>query len=237
MLNFVATMVCLFVACKSFAQQTGHHFSFYTGYGVGKPDIRYDFLFPTFPPGTVQTVINKAGQTSLDDEYIFGIRYKYITSNLVDFGIGIGYAQLVQDFLLPADGNGYFRQTIEPYFWRDTSHYHIIQLQPTIDIAFIEKSVVLGFNGTGIANISFRKHINRFNLSRNIIEYFASELYTGVYCEYKRFRVDLGYRVLHMKHRDDAIANNGLRVDSYNPSKWRFQLSYVFWQTQNKKLD
>jgi hypothetical protein len=198
---------------------------------VGNPDKRYDFLYNQLLLGPVQTVINKSRRATLDDEYAIGVTYRHVSTSGINLGIGLGYAKLVQDFLLPADGNGYFMQSIQPFFWRDTSQYHMIQIHPSFDVKLINKSAILGLNCTGISNISFRKHINSFNLSRNKTEYFSSEIYTGIYGEFKRFRLDVGYRIFHWKHRDDAIANNGLRVDTYNPSKWRFQLSYDFWRS------
>ena len=106
----------------------------------------------------------------------------------------------------------------------------MIQLQPEIGIDIIRKQYVIGFNCAGISNISFRKHINRFNLSRNKVEYFATEVYSGAYGVYNDFRLDIGFRVFHWKYRDDAIANNGLNPDRHNPYKIRVLLSYVFWQ-------
>jgi hypothetical protein len=102
----------------------------------------------------------------------------------------------------------YFKLNILPFFWRDQSRYHMMQWQPSIDIALIKRLYVFGINCTGVSNVSFRKHIKRFNMSRNNLEYFATEVYPGIFGEYKQFRWDLGYRYLHRKYRDDAIANN-----------------------------
>ena len=205
-----------------------HSLRLSSGYAYGVPDKRYDFMYDKYNPfGPVQTVILYLDSTTIDDEYSVAIRYDYKLNNRVSLGLGLGYAQLVQDFLLPADGNGYFRQLIKPFFWRDESQYHMLQLVPNVDFLFCNnKSFTFGTTGSFVGNISFRKHINRFNLSRNNLEYFSSEMYGGLYTEYKRIRIDVGYRVLHWKYRDDAIENNGLRVDTYNLPKWRFQVSY-----------
>jgi hypothetical protein len=230
--NFVIGLlvltICAFNASTLYSQNNKNTLYIYTGFAYGQPDIRYDFLFDqnTTPGETALTVIENAKNTTLDDEYFVGLTYRFALLDRINIGLGVGYAQLIQDFLLPADGNGYFRETKKPTFWRDESQYHMAQFSPTIDIKILNKSLVLGLNSTGVSNISFRKHINRFNLSRNTLENFASEVYTGAYIEFKGVRFDYGYRVLHAKYRDDAIANNGLDRDTFNPRKMRFQLSY-----------
>ncbi|QLH28713.1 MAG: hypothetical protein HWD63_04560 [Candidatus Parvibacillus calidus] len=74
--------------------------------------------------------------------------------------------------------------------------------------------------------MSFHKHIEPYNLKASRIEYFSTELYPGISVGYKRFNLNIGVRAWHWKYRDDAIANNGLKVDPYNPFKMRFALSY-----------
>jgi hypothetical protein len=207
------------------SQESKHSFSTFIGYGVGQADKRYDFLYSEFPIGPIQTVITKSENTTLDDEYAFGVTYKYALLDRVKIGLGVGYAQLVQDFLLPANPE-FFSVNIYPFFWRDQSRYHMMQWQPSIDIALIKKPYVIGINCTSVSNVSFRKHIRRFNLNRNKLEYFATEVYPGIFGEYKRFRWDLGYRYLHRKYRDDAIPNNGLNPDDYNSLKVRLLMSY-----------
>ncbi len=59
----------------------------------------------------------------------------------------------------------------------------------------------------------------------NVREPFATEVYPGVYAEAGPVRLDVQYRALHRKYRDDSALNNGLRVDPYNPAKWRLALS------------
>lgn len=212
-----------------FAQKSKHDISFYLGYGIGSPDKRYDFLYDQIPSGPALIVIDKLNEATLDDEFTIGLRYNYALSNKVKIGFGIGYAQLVQDFVLPANAQSFYRLTNQIFLFRDISHYHMIQLSPSIDVNLFRNNAFFGINVTSTNNVSFRKEIKAFNLSRNKLEFFASELYSGIYAEYKRIRTDLGFRVLHLKFRDDAIANNGLNPDTYNPLKMRFQLSYVLW--------
>lgn len=76
---------------------------------------------------------------------------------------------------------------------------------------------------------------NIMNLAANKTELFATELYPGIFVRLGKFKFDLNYRILHWKYRDDALANNGLRVDTYNPSKLRFQISYQFWSSKLKE--
>ncbi|QLH28716.1 MAG: hypothetical protein HWD63_04580 [Candidatus Parvibacillus calidus] len=78
--------------------------------------------------------------------------------------------------------------------------------------------------------MSFLKHIEPFNLKASRKEYFSTELYPGISVGYKRFNLNIGVRAWHWKYRDDAIANNGLKVDPYNPFKMRFALSYDIYK-------
>ncbi|MFZ1457010.1 MAG: hypothetical protein WAT46_13275, partial [Saprospiraceae bacterium] len=124
----IGIIMCFNLTCINvFSQSERHSLNVYTGYSIGQPDKRYDFLYGKLPLGPVQTVINKSGRTTPDDEYSVGLSYRYNLRDRVKLGFGIGYAILIQDFLLPADGNGYFMQSIKPFFWRDKSHYHMIQ--------------------------------------------------------------------------------------------------------------
>ncbi len=228
------TMVCL---CSILiGQNSKHSLSLYTGYADGKPDTRYEFLIDQFNSETALMVMRKIEYTTNDDEYAFGFTYRYKPINRLNIGMNLGYAQLVQDFLLPADGNGYFGAKMDPFFWRDVSYYHIIQISPEISLDVLKyKFFSFGINARILSNISFRKEINNFRLSANKTEYFATEFYPGIYVGIGRVRFDVHYREMHWKYRDDAIANNGLNPDTYNPSKWRFLLSYEFWRSKKKE--
>jgi hypothetical protein len=215
-------------------QEGKHNVSFYIGYAPGKPDLRYDFLYNQYPILIIEGVQSKIKNTTNDDEYFLGISYQYQPKKRINFRFGLMYAQLKQDFFLPANGK-YFEQKIYPFFWRDYSRYHMVQLSPEIKLDLIKyKSLSIGINTKLISNISFRKEIDWQDLTINKTELFATELYPGIFSSFKRFGFDISYRVLHWKYRDDAIANNGLRVDTYNPSKWRFQVSYEFWRSKKK---
>jgi hypothetical protein len=220
-------------------QEGKHNVSFYIGYAPGKPDLRYDFLYNQYPILIIEGVQSKIKNTTNDDEYFLGISYQYQPIKRINFGFGLGYAQLKQDFFLPANGK-YFEQKIYPFFWRDYSRYHMVQISPEIKVDILKyKSMVLGINTRLISNISFRKEINYRDGTANDIavnktEFFATELYPAIFASIARVRFDISYRALHWKYRDDAIANNGLNVDTYNPSKWRFQLSYEFWRSKKK---
>lgn len=229
---FLLIIPQLLTVNNSYGQRPKHSLAIYTGFGLGNPDTRNENLYFRYSTEPFRPIIT-GSVTTLDDEYSVGLIYKNGLSNRVRLGLGIGYAQLVQDFMLPAEGNAYFGQVIEPFFWRDISRYHMVQWQPSVDVDVLHKTFQTGINISGISNISFRKQIRSYNLSRNNLEYFSSEVYTGIYGTYKRIRLDIGYRILHWKYRDDAIANNRLNPDSYNPAKWRFLLSYQFWRSRN----
>jgi len=200
------------------------------GYAIGKADQRIDFLKKQYPILVYQTAENLLQTNTPDDEYSLGIGYSYKLSRKLELGINIGYAKLVQDFHLPANGNTYFGELIKPFFWRDKSYYHLIQAVPEIKFNVINKKVKIGLLFSGIGNVSFLKHIEAYNLRANRVEYFSTELYPGVFMGYKRFNLNVGVRAWHWKYRDDAIANNGLKVDPYNPFKMRFFLSYDIYK-------
>jgi hypothetical protein len=226
--HFFTSVLLVFFSAMLFAQSGRHHLYAGLGAAPGMPDKRTDFLYDQFNPvGPVQTVINKMGETTMDDEYFAEFRYRYQLFNRVGIGMNLGYALLVNDFLLPANGNTYFLETIRPFFWRDISFYHMIQLTPTLDLNIVEKpSFRAGMQLGALNNISFRKAIRNYGMSRNKIEYFAFELYPGLYAEIHRLRFDVQVRALHLKYRDDAIANNGLNPDPYNTFKIRMSVGY-----------
>jgi len=198
----------------------------YTSYARGVQDKRYDFMYGHYPLSQINVVKYNNKNSTPDDEYAVGAGYTFNIYKRLLIGIDIGYARLVQDFLLPANVNGFFKVGIYPLFWRDKSIYSIIQFSPKIDFIIIDQGVKLGFNLQGVSNVSYHKHINNFNLNRYKTEYFATEVYPGVFLEYWRLKLNIGWRALHWKYRDDAIANNGLNPDRYNPFKMRFGLSY-----------
>lgn len=204
--------------------------NFYTGFALGTPDTRYDFLYDQYPLGPVQTVINKLGETSLDNEYNVGLAYRHWVNRRVDISVQMGYTLLVQDFILPVH-HRFFKFDKYVFLWRDVSEYHMLQVSPQVDFSLLNAGQFSGgINLLFVANISFRKHINNYNLTRNHLEYFAAELYPGLFVSFGRVRLDAGARVLHLKQKDEAIANNGLNTDPYNPFKARFTISYSIWQ-------
>ncbi len=105
-----------------------------------------------------------------------------------------------------------------------------IQFFEIVQYLIISKTVSAGVYLQAIGNISFRKVIQDGNLSRNKTEYFSNEVYPGIFAEYNRFKATLGVRALHWKYRDDAIVNNGLNPDKYNPFKMKFTLSYDLYR-------
>ena len=192
----------LFVFSFSWGQQSKHNVSFYIGCAQGKPDLRYDFLYDQYVSEIGDIVRSKIKNTTNDDEYFLSLSYQYQPINRLNFGIGFGYSQLKQDFFLPANGNSYFGALVQPFFWRDYSRYHMVQISPVIKIDMIKyKSLSLGINARLISNISIRKEINykdgtASDLYINKTEFFATELYPGIFASFKRFRFDISYRVL-----------------------------------------
>ncbi len=198
----------------------------YTSYSIGKVDNRIDFLFGKYPLSNDPQLVNKIlTENTPDDTYSIGFGYQNSINSKLALNIDIGYALLMQDFLLPVNST-FFRSPLFIFFWRNKSYYHMVQLSPSVQYLILDKTVNAGVNIQAIGNISFRKVIQDGNLSRNKTEYFSNELYPGIFAEYKRFKATLGVRALHTKYRDDAIANNGKNPDWYNPFKVRLSLSY-----------
>ncbi|MCO6461913.1 MAG: hypothetical protein J5I59_10940 [Saprospiraceae bacterium] len=202
----------------------------YTGYAIGKADQRIDFLKKQYPILIYQTAENLLQKNTPDDEYFIGIGYSKLLKNRLSLGINLGYARLVQDLRLPVNSQSYFGDVREIFLWRDKSYYHLIQAVPEIKFIVIDKKVKLGLSFSGIGNVSFLKHSEIYSLKASRIEYFSTELYPGVFLSYNGLTANLGIRTIHWKNRDDAIANNGLKLDTYNPFKMRFALSYDIYK-------
>jgi len=218
----VLTLLCITIFTQNTVCQN-NSFRIYSAYSIGKVDKRYEFL-PN--RGLAQTVKNKINDNTPDDEYAIGLGYNLILKKRLSIGIDLGYAKLVQDFLLPVNGTSYFYADGEKLYWRHKSDYHIIQISPQIKYVLTDGQFKFGQSVQFIGNVTFRKALPEDYLFKNKIEYFATEVYPGIFVEYKRIRANLGVRVLHMKYRDDAIYNNGKNPDLYNPLKIKFTLSY-----------
>ena len=199
----------------------------YTSYSIGKVDNRIDFLFGKYPLSNDPQLVNKIlTENTPDDTYSIGFGYQNSINSKLALNLAIEYALLIQDFLIPANGQSYFNAGNKIFYWRNKSYYHMVQLSPIVQYLILDKTVNAGVNIQAIGNISFRKVVQEGNLSRNKTEYFSNELYPGIFAEYKRFKATFGVRALHMKYRDGAIANNGKNPDLYNPFKVRLSLSY-----------
>ncbi len=212
----------IWISGKTYGQH--HSLKIYTSYAIGKPDKNYDFL----RGGAAETVKRKFHNNTPDDEYAFGLGYSYRLKGKYALNFDIGYAKLVQDFLLPANGQSYFMVPNKVLYWRKESTYQIVQISPGLEYTLSKDKIQYGIVLQAIANVVYRKTLKYVNLSRDKIGYFATELYPGIFAEYKGIRASLGVRALHLKNRDDALANNGLSVDPYNSFKVRFTLSYRF---------
>lgn len=220
------TVITGFIQCQLCSQTPKRSITIHTGYSNGRADIRYDHL----NYGTVfQEVETNVRNTTPDDEFFVGLAYNKEVKNKFRVGAGLNYAVLNQDFFLPIRTRYFCLYDTRPYF-RTASTYHIIQLAPSADYTIVDRKVQLGVNLQYILNITFKKEFEGFESVSNKVEQFANEVYTGFYSQYKRIRMDIGVRALHLKYRDDALYVKEVYLDPYNPFKIRFQLSYAFWQ-------
>ena len=191
-----------------------------------KADIRF---FDLNSSQLIEVEAN-VGNTTPDDEFFVGLAYKKEVKNKFRVGAGLNYAVLNQDFLLPMRTRYFCQYDDSRLFYRTASKYHIIQLAPVFDYTIVDHKVQFGINLQYILNITFRKEYQGFESVGKKVEQFANEVYTGLYSQYKRIRMDIGVRALHAKYRDDALYVKNVYLDTYNPLKIRFQLSYAFWQ-------
>lgn len=65
------------VASVTYAQSSKHNISLNLGYGIGAPDVRYDFLYGQFVTEIAELVKRRGKDASYDDEYFLGIAYHY----------------------------------------------------------------------------------------------------------------------------------------------------------------
>lgn len=78
-------------------------------------------------------------------------------------------------------------------------------------------------------NISFFKYLSPnpghiSNISVFKFEVSEIELFSGLRFEKKKIIYSLQLRLLNMQFKDDALANNGKKIDFYNPLKFRFAI-------------
>ena len=200
------------------------------GNARGRADQRIDFLKKLYIFQVYQDAEYSLRKNTPDDEYFIGIGYNKQLIKRLSLGVDLNYSCLIQDLRLPVNKLGYFNSLGDVFAWRDISKYHLIQVIPSIRVHIISNKFRLGADFSSLGNVSFLKHIEPYNLKASRIEYFSTELYPGIFMGYNRFNLNIGVRAWHWKYRDDAIANNGLKVDPYNPFKMRLSLSYDIYK-------
>ncbi len=218
-------LVSLWLLCTlntSYCQTPKHIFSIHTGYSNGRANIRYDFLEPFFETSVKKNI----GNTTPDDEYFIGFGYNVRVGQKASVGLNINYSQLQQDFFLPLRSVYFCFDHLLPLY-RTASRYHMLQFAPSIDYTLLSHQVLVGISVQSILNISYKKVFESYFPEGRNIELFATEIYPGIFARYHRWRLDVGARALHWKYRDDALYNNGLNPDTYNPLKIRFQVGYI----------
>ena len=228
-----AFVIGLIFVLSSFGMAIGQRFidglSIQVGLAKGVPDRRYAFLEEQYPPEVVEFVKND--EVSLDEEYFLAVLMEKNLTSKIQYIAGIGYSILSNDYSLPTS-QSYFDDTYNRIFlFNGTYHKH--HIQPMLGLSTElkqKKELVLGIKIFLVSNFSIIKklwpygweysfHTERFALS-------SLEFYPMVYLEHRRFQLELGYRLLYAKYRDDALANNGLAVDWYNRPKLRLGLGY-----------
>ncbi len=228
-----AFVIGLIFVLSSFGMAIGQRFidglSIQVGLAKGVPDRRYAFLEEQYPPGVVEFVKND--EVSLDEEYFISVLYEGKLTSKFRYTAGIGYALFVNDFTLPIHPYHFADQGVRIFYFNGVYHIHSIQPSIGLSTALSQKeNSSFGFKALFLGNISIIKELWPYGWDYSFyterIALSSLEFYPMVYLEHRRFQLELGYRLLYAKYRDDALANNGLAVDWYNRPKLRLGLGY-----------
>lgn len=208
-------------------------------YANGVPDRRDDFLRGQYGFGTLYESLHKYNSTiPKDKEYGFGATYRYRFSERLSVGAGLGVTRTSQGFASPSDLSYYLPEgqiKTDHFTVRRNYRAYLAQISPDIEYAFLHKeNCSAGVSLSVRYSAAFRKTANsrygqdpKHPLHKvNVREPFATELYPGVFAQVGSVRADFQIRGYHWKYRDDSAENNGLKVDTYNPFKFRLTISY-----------
>ncbi len=229
-------LISLVLFTTSIGQQSKNSFWINVGIGQSIPDKRFDLLNLGFNPQDFKDmVVNPNKGAPPDMEYRVSLLYNHRFENRINLGLEGGYSLLINKIKLPVNSIEYFKFPFAIFFYAKESKYHRLQLAPMVSFCISSnENSELGLGFSGVSNISFKKTISVLGrseiLHRYKWDYSSFELFSFLYLNINKLRLELGVRSVHLKYLDNAIANNGLNPDTYNPFKMRFQLSYALWQ-------
>ena len=234
-------MILQFVFCiglfsKGTCQEYKNSFLINVEISQSIPDKRFDLINLGFNPQDFKDmVINPNKGAPPDMEYLVSLLYFHRFKNRINLGLEGGYSLLINKIKLPVNSIEYFKFPYPIFFYSKESQYHRLQVAPMFSFCISSNEngeVCFGFSG--LNNISFKKTVSVLGrseiLHRYKWDYSSFELFSFLYLNLNKLRLELGVRSMHLKYIDNAIANNGLNPDTYNPFKLRFQMSYALWR-------
>ena len=201
-------------------------------YSRPTPDRRDEFLIPTGFSRTYYTTIRPHNASMPNDrEASVGLAYRHRPGSKQDrlaLSGAIAIARMDVGFMTYRQ-NWYFTPeawTLESTLRRDY-HAMVAQVVPGVEYAVLVKPKLHAGASLGLVHsVAYRKVAGR---TVNRVNTWATEVYPGLFAQAGPLRLDVQYRLHHRKYRDDSGENNGLRVDTYNPEKWRLGVSYRVW--------
>ncbi len=178
---------------------------------------------------------------TLDDEYFVNLSYHQSIYKKLKVTAGLGYSLVVNDYSVYVN-NLYFVRAEEDLHTVGTYYKH--QLQPSIALTYpiLEKKdftysagILLNYNL--YINKSIRNGFDGFTFSKWLLEPSSMELFPTANMDYKRFSLEIGYRIFNRNYKDEAIQTfspNATSLqetflatgDNYNPIKFRLALGY-----------
>lgn len=167
---------------------------------------------------------------TLDDEYLISISIKQPILKKLYVEVGLGYVLSVNDYSVYVN-NYYFGRLYADL--HTVGNYYKHQLQPNLAITypFLKRknftySAGLLWNYNLYINKSIRNGYDGFTFSKWLFEPSQMEIYPTANMNYKRFSLELGYRIFNRSYKDDAIDTFLEEGDTYNPIKFRLMVGY-----------
>lgn len=167
---------------------------------------------------------------TLDDEYFINITFQQPIFKKLQIMAGVGYSLSVNDYSLYIE-NIYFGRFEQDLHTVGTYYKH--QLQPNLAVTYsiLEKkkliySIGLLWNYNLYINKSIRNGHDKFTFSKSLFQPSLMEVYPTISGQYKRFSVELAYRIFNKNYADNAIRSYTATGDNYNPIKLRCTVGY-----------
>lgn len=199
------------------------------GISIAKPDKRIYNSSNSFTKGLIAN-----DKSSFLNEFFFNFSMEFRLKREVYLTTGLGASVIFNDVSRLVDYSYFFPGNLQLKGWINGWYFNT-SLQPAIGIKknVLNRGAWKYYVGiTDAFSLSLQKSmyktgfpiIHRF--SRKTIEPFANEVLItlGIQKGRKSYHIDL--RAINMKFLDEALENNGKRLDLYNPFKIRLRVGY-----------